>query len=226
MGRKKKSRGGRPRFPRGTTKAAIHKKIMRERRKVKLKIRAERKQQLQDEKDERLYVRWLLFCKGRGKDKNLKEKDSQFINRHVHKTYDKYLMALQLGIDTRAARYYHTIKRDPNHPPSFQTYRRIWYGGAKFVYVHKDIPRLMKMRWEEFQSASRNTEVPQQPAGKWMLELQREINEREPGDLGVSVSELPGGVRSNKRWHPGQKPFRERREEETGSDRDAATVGT
>jgi hypothetical protein len=151
------------------TKSGIALALAKARRKMKAKARKEK----QDEKEKRVYVRWLLFCKGRGKDKNLCQKDSLFINRHVHEAYDKYLLALEKGIDTRLTRT--PIKRNPDFPPSFKTYRRIWYGGSKFNYIKFDVPNLMKMKWEELQSAMRDTEVRKQREGQWMLELRREI---------------------------------------------------
>ena len=184
-------------------------------------MRAAHRLEQQELKEERMYVRWLLFCKGRGKDKNLNERDSLFINHHVHRAHDKYLLCLQQGIDHRG--YYEKLIGDPAHPLNFQTYRIRWYGGAKFHYVKTDVPKLMKMKWEQLHE--RDTEVRQQREGQWMHVLRREIAERDGGSLGVQVPHVrtdSGGVEGR---NQGQKPVRKRRQAPAGSNRDAATVG-
>lgn len=202
------------------SKIAMRKEAIRERK----KIRAARKQEQQDEREERIYIRWLLFCKGRGMDKNLNQNtDSVTVNHHVHRAYDKYLLALQQGIDTRTDKV-HPLTGSPAHPWSFKKYRIHWYGAAKMHYIKYDVPALMRMKWSQLH-ASGNTEVPQQPAGKWLSLLQREINERGSGDLGVSVSELPGGVRRDQRRHSGQIKVRERRETPARTNRFTETLG-
>ena len=198
--------------------------VRRKHKQRRIQRKAQKLQAIQDIKDERMYVRWILFCKGRGKDKNLNQRDSLFINKHVHEAHDRYLLLLIHGIDTRPNKY-KLINSDPTHPLSFKSYRRKWYGGAKFNYIYYDVPKLMKMKWEKLH-ASGNTKVPEQPAGKWMLELQRAISERQPGDVGLSVSELPRGIRRDKGSYQRQKQIRERGAAEAGSNRDAATVGT
>jgi hypothetical protein len=199
--------------------------VRRKHKQRRIQRKAKKLQAKQDIKDERMYVRWLLFCKGRGRDKNLNQKDSLYINKHVHEAHDRYLLLLLHGIETRPGTAHKKLKSNPAYPLSFKKYRRAWYGGAKFNYIYYDVPKLMKMKWEKLH-ASGNTEVSQQPAGKWMLELQRAISERQPGDVGLSVSELPRGIRRDKGSYQRQKQIRERGAAEAGSNRDAATVGT
>jgi hypothetical protein len=201
------------------TKSGIALALAKARRKMKAKARKDK----QDEKEKRVYVRWLLFCKGRGKDKNLCQKDSLFINRHVHEAYDKYLLALEKGIDTRLTNT--PIKRNPDFPPCFKTYRRIWYGGSKHNYVKFDVPNLMKMKWEELQSAMRDTEVRKQREGQWMLELRREIGERERGGVDLQVPQLPPDPGRIERRRERKEQFRQRVEAERAGDRASETVG-
>ena len=188
--------------------------LKRYRKQLRLLLRTERQAAEQHDKEQRLYVRWLLFCKGRGKSKNLNTKDAKKVTEEVHRSYDRYMMAYLHGIDTRVG--CKPINRNYPYPPHFMTYRRIWYGRAKACYIHLDVPKLMKMRWQELQYAKSNTAVPQQPPGEWMLKLQREISERDPRELGLSVSNLPGTFYSLEGWHPRPQPFRPRRKKTPG----------
>jgi hypothetical protein len=175
--------------------------------------------------DERLYVRWLLFGKGRGKSKNLSREDAKRVTIHIQAAYERYIMALVHGIDRRVCyRPANPIRGNPAHPLHYLAYRRMWYGRAKGTYIYRDVPKITKMRWEEL-SAKRNTKLPEQHAGKWLLELKREIGERKPGDVGLPVSELPGGIRGNEGWHSEQRPFQHRRKKTPGGDRQTSEVG-
>ena len=194
-------------------------------RKMRMKLEAQRRQKKQEEKDERLLARWILFAKGRGKDKNLNEKDSKFVNSVVHKAYDRYMSDLTLGTKLRVGNgKLRMTTLTPSRPPSFSSYRRIWYGASKFCYIRNDVPRLMNMKMEMLRNGRTDTEVPKL-CGRYMQELQHEISERERRNMDIPVLGMhtdSGGVEGR---HPGQKPIRERRKEKAGSNRDAATLG-
>ena len=174
-----------------------------------LKIRMAYKKQREEEKEERLYVRWLLFVKGQGRVANLTRPEMMHLRAVKHKTYDRYLMALQQGIDTRVRRggVYHKLKSDPAHPMSFKTYCHRWWVTAKGTYRKCDVPALMKLRWEQLH-ANRDTEVRQQREGQWMSALRREITERDGGSLGVPVPDLQTPPGSLEGRHPGPQPLR------------------
>lgn len=193
---------------------------------MRLKLRAELKRKKAEEKEERLLARWLLFCKGSGKDKNLNQKDSLFVNQVVHKSYDRYMSDLIMGTKTRltTGNPLKMTTLTPSRPPSFKSYRRTWYGGAKVNYIRHDVPRLVKMRMEMLRNGSSDTSL-QELSGRYMQELQRQISERERGNMGVSVSIMPVYSGGQQGRDTGQKQLRERRKKTPAGNRDAATVG-
>jgi hypothetical protein len=191
---------------------------------IRLKLRTERKRQLQDEKEERLLARWLLFCKGRGQTKNLNAKDKKFLLMVEHKSYDRFMSDLVLGTRTRVQPHKFT-SYTPSRPPNFMAWRYLWYGSAKHNYVKHDVPKLMKMRMEMLRNGSADSQM-QECGGRNMLELQRQISERERGDVDIPVSDMPLSASCEQGWHKGQKQLRERRKKTPAANRDAATVGT
>lgn len=192
---------------------------------MRMKLRAEAKRKFEEEKEERLLARWLLFAKGRGQSKNLNQKEQSFIKMVEHKAYDRYMSDLTLGTKTRLNQQpFKMIRWTPNRPCPFVKYCYYWRASAKRNYLIYDVPKFTKMRWEALKNGSTNSEMPEL-GGRYMQELQRQISERERGDLGVPVSDLqvhPGSVEGRDQ---GQKPVRSRRKSPAGSNRDAATVG-
>lgn len=195
---------------------------------IRLKLALAARRKKRDEKDERMLARWILFCKGSGSAKNLSQKDKEFLIRVKRRSYDEYVADLNMDKHGRRGGAKKTLRftrYTPGNPPSFNTYVRIWYGGAKANYIRYDVPKIMQMRMEALRNADGDTEMCKLN-GRWLRELQRQIDERERGKLGVPVRELqvhPGSVEGRSEE---PKHVRSRRKETPAGNRDAAAVGT
>jgi hypothetical protein len=189
-------------------------------------MRAREKRKLQEEKEERLLARWLLFGKGNGQMKNLTvRKEREFIWSVIHKAYDRYMSDLTMGTKTRLKPHRLVMtKYTPSRPPSFKKYRRIWYGCSKGQYRRWDVPRLMRMKWEALQNGRTDSPLPE-CGGRYMQELRRSLGERERGNLDIPLRDLQVHPSSVEGQHQGQEQLRERRKKTPASNRDAATVG-
>jgi len=197
---------------------------------IRLKLRSARKREGREQKERRFYARWLLFCKGSGKHKNLSQKDKDFLLALKHEQYDKFVA--DLNMEKRSPRNYpgYVGKRlkytrfTPGYPPSFDTYVRIWYRGAKANYIHHDVPKIMQMKMEALRNANGDTSVPKR-GGRYMQQLINEISERERRDMDISLRPLPMLAGCEQGFDKGQKQVRSGIKKTRAGNRDAATVG-
>ena len=193
---------------------------------IRLKELVRRKRIEREEKEERLLARWILFCKGRGKSKNLNYKDLAFVRMVEHKGYDRYMSDLILGTKTRTGKHkkltYTT--RTPSRPPSFATWRRIWYAGAKANYRRHDVPAIMNLRMEMLRDANSDTKMRER-GGRNLQELKRQIDERERRELDIPMSDVQVLAGGEQGWDSGQEQLRGSASKKAGRNREAEAVG-
>ena len=134
-------------------------------REIRARLAAERKEQRQAEYEERYEARRLLFGVGAGKMKNLPMKDRLFIRSVIHKAHNAYLHDLTVGVSrwdrTKGPKWHKPL--NPNRGDStlsYQSYRVIWWKGNKAVYRRRDVPKVMKLRFEALKNGA-NPELSQ-----------------------------------------------------------------
>jgi hypothetical protein len=94
--------------------------------------------------------------------KNLPMKDQLFIRAVCRKSYHGYLHDLAVGFSRwnkgmgghaqgRKWRKKLNPNRGKDHTLTFFEYRKIWWKGNKAVYRRRDVPKIMKQKFEELQ---------------------------------------------------------------------------
>jgi hypothetical protein len=104
--------------------------------------------------ERRLEARRLLFGTAAGKMKNLTEKQKRFVRSVCRESYNAYLLELVTGVSRwrdRGAKWKKPLNPNRGHTLRFVEYRNIWWKGNLATYRRKDIPRMMKARFEEMQ---------------------------------------------------------------------------
>ena len=129
-------------------------------REIRAKEKAERLARTQAEYEERYEARRLLFGIADGTYKNLPMKDQLFIREVCRKAYYAYLHDLAIGVSRwnksetghmqgRKWRKKLNPNRGKDHTLTFAEYRVIWWKGNKAVYRRRDVPKMMKQKFEE-----------------------------------------------------------------------------
>jgi hypothetical protein len=192
---------------------------------IKQKLAAEKKAKKQNDYEERLYARYLLFGTARGRHTALNRKDHEFVLYVQHKSYDAYIEELNFGTNRweQGKKWRRILRTTAARPWSFMRWRRRWWATQKYRYRTVDVPKMMKMRWEMLHES--NPAVCEQREGQWMSALRRAISEREPGSLGVPVPDVQVRSSSEQGWNKRPQPIRERREAQAGSNRNTEAVG-
>jgi hypothetical protein len=133
---------------------------IRRQEKVRLKAEAQAAYELRYE------ARRLLFGVAGGVMKNLPMKQQLFIREVIRKSYHAYLHDLATGVcrwnATRRPGWWKKLNpnRGKDHTLTFREYRVIWRKGNKAVYRRRDIPNMVKRKFEAMRNGG-NPVVPQ-----------------------------------------------------------------
>jgi hypothetical protein len=122
---------------------------------IRRRISREKKEAKQAYYERRFKCRDLIFRKGKGLVKNLTLKEKQFCNSVLHEAFECYREELRTGKSRwrcKGPKWQKPLNPNRGHDLSLLEYRKIWMKGNKAVYVHRDIPKIMKERVERMRT--------------------------------------------------------------------------